>query len=486
MKILFITPEATPFAKTGGLADVAGSLPRALRQRGHDVRVIMPCYRSAQRNGFSLAKGRKALEIPMGGETIRASLRQTIWEGVPFHFIDAPEYFDREHLYGTAEGDYQDNLARFTFFSRAVLEYLLRVDFRPDVLHLHDWQTSLIPALLKTERAADPFFSSTATLLTIHNLGYQGIFPLSKIEKLGLPPEFATTEHLEYFGNISLLKGGIVHADQINTVSDTYCQEIQQEGLGHGFEGLLRSRSRDLSGILNGLNSKNWDPALDTALNRPFSSANLNGKRSCKRALQKELGLAERHDLPLFAVISRLDRQKGIDLIERIWPQLMERDLQFVLLGNGDQEQMAFWQARQKEASDRVAIGLQFDEKLSRRIYAAADCLLVPSRYEPCGLTQMIALRYGALPVVRRTGGLADTVFDLSKDPKNGNGFVFEESTPEALLAAVDRALALYPQRNRWLSQVKKGMDIDFGWEVSAQRYEELYQKALNRRRRLF
>jgi ADP-glucose type glycogen/starch synthase len=482
MKILFVTSEATPFAKTGGLADVAGSLPRALRQLGHDVRVIMPCYRSVQRNGFSLSKGRKALEVKIGSEVVRANLRQTIWEGVPYHFIDAPEYFDREFLYGTPEGDYQDNARRFTFFNRAVLEYLLRADFRPDILHLHDWQTALIPALLKTELAADPFYASTATLLTLHNLGYQGIFPLDTLEKLSLPAQFGRTENLEYFGNLSFLKGGIVHADLINTVSETYCREIQAPELGHGFDGILRSRSRDLYGILNGINDKSFDPALDPALTKPYSKADLNGKRSCKRALQKELGLSERHDLPLLAVVSRLDKQKGIDLIERIWPQLMQREIQFVLLGSGDQEQMAFWQARQRETAANFAICLEFDEKLSRRIYAAADCLLIPSRYEPCGLTQMIALRYGALPIVRHTGGLADTISDLQQNSRTGNGFVFEEAEPEALLAAIDRAVALYPQRKRWLSLVKKGMETDFSWANSAQHYAELYQRALIKR----
>ncbi|WP_020675160.1 glycogen synthase GlgA [Geopsychrobacter electrodiphilus] len=486
MKILFVSSEATPFAKTGGLADVVGSLPRALRQLGHDVRVIMPCYRSVQRNGFSLSKGRKALEVKIGGEIVRANLRQTIWEGVPYHFIDTPEYFDRESLYGTPEGDFQDNASRFAFFNRAVLEYLLRADFRPDILHLHDWQTALIPALLKTEHATDPFYASTATVLTLHNLGYQGIFPLDVVEKLRLPPEFATTRHLEYFGNISFLKGGIVHADLINTVSPTYCREIQQPEQGHGFDGLLRSRSRDLFGILNGINRKNWDPALDPALNKPFNSTNLNGKRSCKRALQKELGLAERHDLPLIAVVSRLDKQKGIDLIEQIWPQLMQREMQFVLLGSGDQEQMAFWQARQREKSANFAIGLEFDEKLSHRIFSAADCLLIPSRYEPCGLTQMIALRYGALPIVRHTGGLADTVTDLKLNGKTGNGFVFDEVSPEELLDTIDRALALYPQRNRWISLVKKGMEIDFSWTASAHAYEDLYRRALIKRTTLF
>jgi ADP-glucose type glycogen/starch synthase len=483
MKILFVSSEATPFAKTGGLADVVGSLPRALRQLGHDVQVIMPCYGSTQRNGFALAKEQETIEVNIGGETIRAGLRQAIRKGVTYHFIEAPEYFDRKYLYGTPDGDYQDNAQRFSFFCRAVLEYLPHTDYKPDILHLHDWQTSLIPALLKTEYATEPFFASTATVLTIHNLGYQGIFPLSKVKKLGLPQEFTSPEHLEYFNNISLLKGGIVHADLINTVSKTYCQEIQQVEQGHGFDGLLRSRSRDLYGILNGIIEKDWDPTLDSALHKPFSSANLTGKRNCKRALQKELGLEERHDIPLIAVVSRLDRQKGIDLIEEIWPQLMQRDLQFVLIGSGDKEQMAFWQERQQETSAKVAICLQFDEDFSRRIYSSADSLLIPSLYEPCGLTQMIALRYGALPIVRHTGGLADTVIDLEQHPESGNGFVFRDSSPEALLKAIDRALELYSQRKRWLSLVKRGMEIDFGWEGSAQRYEEIYRLALNKRR---
>ena len=478
MKILFVTPEATPFAKTGGLADVAGSLPRALRQLGHDVRVVLPCHRSAERSGVTLRKGRKSVEINLEGKNYRGSLKQTSHDGVPFWFIDCPQLFDRPQLYGDIDGDYPDNSLRFGFFCRAVLEMIRRLDFRPDVIHLHDWQTSFIPALLRTEYRHNPFYGNIATLLTIHNLGYQGRFSPAIIKQLGLQDVLGTPKGMEYFGEMSVLKGGINYSDVINTVSPTYCKEIQEPELGHGFDGILRERSEDLHGIINGLDRRSWDPALDTALPTPFNAENLNGKRACKRLLQKELGLEARHDVPIVALISRLDKQKGIDLIEQAWPQLLQRDIQFILLGSGSREEMAFWREQQKQRPQQVSINLTFDEGLSRRIFAASDLLLVPSRYEPCGLTQMIALHYGALPVVRRTGGLADTVIDVTEHPRNGYGFVFEKPDSNQMLAAIDRALEIYPQRSRWLTLVKRGMSQDFSWASSAIQYHKLYTKA--------
>jgi ADP-glucose type glycogen/starch synthase len=478
MKILFVTPEATPFAKTGGLADVAGSLPRALRQLGHDVRVVLPCHRSADRSGISLRKGRKSVEIPLGGIGYRGSLKQAVNDGVPYWFIDCPEFFDRDPLYGTPDGDYPDNSLRFGFFCRAVLEMIKRLDFRPDVIHIHDWQTCFIPVLLRTEYRHNPFYASISTLLTIHNLGYQGLFPISSLQQLGLPDSLTSPERMEYYGRISVLKGGINYSDLINTVSPTYCAEIQGPKLGHGFDGILRNRQEDLHGIINGLDQRSWDPALDTALPIPFNAENLNGKRACKRQLQKELGLDLRPDVPLLAVISRLDKQKGIELIEEAWEQLLARDIQFVLLGSGDHLAMSFWKEQQGKNPRKVSITLTFNEELSRRLYAASDLVLVPSLYEPCGLTQMIALHYGALPVVRRTGGLADTVIDATEDSRNGYGFVFDNPVPTELLAALDRALAIYQHRNRWRTLVKRGMGRDFSWTNSAAQYHELYTKA--------
>ena len=482
MKILFVTPEATPFAKNGGLADVAGSLPRALKQLGHDVRVVMPCHRSAERCGVSLRKGRKSVEVTLDGTNYRGSLKQASHEGVPFWFIDCPEFFDREQLYGTVDGDYADNGLRFGFFSRAVLEMIKRLDFRPDVIHIHDWQTCFIPALLRTELRSNPFYSSIATVLTIHNLGYQGIFPLDSIRQLGLDASLGTASGMEYYGNHSALKGGINYADVISTVSPTYCEEIQGTVQGHGFDGLLRERKEDLHGIINGLDGHIWDPALDTALPTAFTAENLNGKRACKRLLQKELGLELRHDVPIIALISRLDTQKGIDLVEKIWDELLSRDVQFVLLGSGNQEAMTFWQKQVGKQPGKISINLGFDEKFSRRIYAASDLIMVPSLYEPCGLTQMIALTYGALPVVRNTGGLADTVIDVTEQPRKGYGFVFDNSDPAELLAAIDRALEIYPQRSRWLTLVKRGMSLDFSWSRSAEQYQKIYLKARNYR----
>ena len=482
MKILYVTPEATPFAKTGGLADVAGSLPRALRQFGHDVRVIMPYHRSVRHSGVSLRKGRKSVEVTLDGTAYRGSLKQTSHAGVPFWFIDCPEFFDREPLYGTADGDYADNSLRFGFFCRAVLEMIKRLDFPPDIIHINDWQTSFIPALLRTELRHNPFYSSIATLLTIHNLGYQGTFPLDSLNKLGLDKSLGTERGMEYFGNISALKGGINYSDVINTVSPTYCEEIQQPEQGHGFDGILRERKKDLHGIINGLDCHSWDPALDTAIPTAFNSENLNGKRACKRLLQQELGLELRHDVPIVSLVSRLDRQKGINLVENAWDRLMTRDVQFVLLGSGNQESMAFWESQANKYPGKISINLGFDEKLSRRVYAASDLLLVPSLYEPCGLTQMIALAYGALPVVRNTGGLSDTVIDVTKQPRQGYGFVFDKFDSDELLSSIDRALDIYPHRSRWLTLVKRGMTQNFSWVKSAEHYHDLYTKARNYR----
>ncbi|WP_321394537.1 glycogen synthase GlgA [uncultured Desulfuromusa sp.] len=482
-KILFVASEATPFAKTGGLADVVGSLPRALRQRGHDVQVVIPYYRETAQVKIPQVKSNKSIEITLQGKAFRGSLKQAVYDGVPYWFIDTPEFFDREGLYGTTAGDYPDNSLRFGFFAKAVLETAKVIEFKPDIIHIHDWQSGLIPALLKTSYAQQPFYSQTSTLLTIHNLAYQGMFSTDILKTLDLPPELGSSAALEYYGRLSILKGGINFADLINTVSPTYCHEIQEPEQGQGFDGLLRDRREDLSGIINGLDLRTWNPETDGYLAHQYSSKNLNGKELCKTALQKELGLENTEDAPIIAVVSRLDQQKGIDLIEANWRPLLNRHVQFVLLGSGSQKQMQFWKEQQGLHPGQVSINLTFDETLSHRIYAAADLLLVPSRFEPCGLTQMIALTYGALPVVRRTGGLADTVIDINENPKAGYGFVFENSEPWELLQAIDRALELYSDRKRWRTVVKRGMGLDFSWGNSAQLYENLYQTVRSKRK---
>lgn len=480
-KILFVASEAAPFAKTGGLADVVGSLPRSLRELGHDVRVVIPCHRSAMLGSVKPLKTDKSTEIRMNGTAYRGSLKEAVYDGVPYWFVDTPEFFDRSELYGTARGDYPDNALRFGFFGRAVLELTRVAGFKPDLIHLHDWQAGLIPALLKTSYADQDFFADIKTLLTIHNLGYQGMFPTRQLDQLDLPQELNSPQMLEYYGRLSFLKGGINLSDLITTVSPTYCNEIQEPGQGQGFDGLLRERRDKLHGIINGLDLRLWNPGDDPFLKSAYGAEQLLGKRQCKKTLQQELGL-EVSDKPIVTVISRLDQQKGIDLIETIWSRLLERDLQFVLLGSGTQEQMRFWQDQQGRNPGQVSINLTFDEGLSHRLYAASDLLLVPSRYEPCGLAQMIALKYGALPVVRKTGGLADSVIDVDTHPKKGYGFVFDNVDPGELLAAVDRGLSLYNQRRRWLTVVKRGMNVDFSWNNSARQYHELYRILLEQK----
>ncbi len=479
LKILFVASEATPFAKTGGLADVVGSLPRALRQLGHDVHVVIPCYRSAERLNIPLARVPRSVEIRLQGAPYRAGLKYSVFDGVPYWLIDTPEFFDRDAPYGDADGDYPDNGLRFGFFSKAVLELAKLQEFRPDVIHLHDWQSGLIPGLLKTSYRNQDFFRYCGTLLTIHNLGYQGMFPMALLDQLELPGEMGSADGMEYFGRLSALKGGICYADRISTVSPTYCEEIQRPEYGHGFDGLLRDRSQLLHGIINGLDGRIWNPQQDDALKHHFSADDLSGKVRCKEALQRELGLKIDADVPLVAVVSRLDPQKGMDLIQTIWPQLLHRNLQFVLLGSGHRQMMQFWQDQQDRHSGQVAISLTFNEALSHRVFAASDILLVPSRYEPCGLTQMIALQYGALPVARHTGGLADTVIDIDTGEPNSNGFVFNDSDPWQLLATIDRALNYYLDRERWNQLVKKAMQQDFSWTYSAGQYLELYRSII-------
>jgi starch synthase len=477
MKILVVASEAAPFAKTGGLADVVGSLPRALRQLGHDVRVILPCYQAIEEQGFSLRKGRKSVEVVIDGVAHKGLLRQSTVDGVTVYFIENREFFQRSGLYGDGTGDYPDNALRFGFFCRAVLEFLRRLDFRPDVLHLNDWQSSLIPVLLRTELKNDPFYSAMGTVLTIHNLGYQGLFPRQTLAALRLDPALFDMEKMEYFGKISFLKGGIIYADRLNTVSESHCREIQTPELGFGLDGLLRKRSKDLTGILNGIDHKIWDPELDSNLPVSYSAGDLRGKASNKRALQKELGLANTGS-PLVAMVTRLDSQKGLDLVEEAWDALLALDLQFVLLGTGDAKHREFFAARRDRYPGQVAIHLKFEEPLARRIYAGSDLFLMPSRYEPCGLGQMIALRYGTLPLVRRTGGLADTVIDAEENPAAANGFSFIDYSAPALLGTLARALQFYGDRRVWLRMVRRAMASDFSWARSAEHYLELYRQA--------
>lgn len=481
MKILFVASEVAPFAKTGGLADVTGSLPRELKRLGHDVRIVLPFYKTVAKGDFPVRKIRKSVEVPLGDAVHKGLLRQSALDDIPVYFLANREYFHRDSLYGTPAGDYPDNHQRFAFFCRGVLELLKRLDYRPDVLHCHDWQTALVPFLLKHEHAADPFFANMATVLTIHNLAFQGMFPAESLAAMGLDSAFFTIDLLEYYGKVNLLKGGILAADQVNTVSETYCTEILTEEEGCGLAGVLLTRRGELSGILNGLDYTEWDPATDREIARNYTASALAGKAANKKALQKMLGFEPDAGIPLIGMVSRLTAQKGFDLVAEILPRLAAEELQLVVLGTGEERYVRQFAELRAQGVKNVLLRAGFDPPLARQIYAGSDMFLMPSHFEPCGLGQLIALRYGAVPVVRKTGGLADTVVD-ERDGREPNGFSFAEYSASALWETIGRAAAAYRDAEGWKKIVRRGMNSDFSWKRSAARYEELYQRGLARK----
>lgn len=476
LKVLMVASEAAPFAKTGGLADVVGSLPPALVRLGHDVRLVLPWYRSVRQVTGSLRAGRHKLSVPMGGRVFQVGYRSIEHQGVLIYFIDAPECFDRAGLYGEQGRDYPDNAERFGLLCRAALELTRALAFSPQVIHAHDWQAGLVPVYQHRLLWRDPLFASSGSLFTIHNLGYQGVFPLDTARFLDLDPALLSVEGLEYHGQLSLLKGGIGFADQINTVSPTYCREIQTPQQGMGLDGLLRARGDRLHGILNGLDDQLWTPAGDRALASVYSPQALAGKAACKTALQQELGLQLAPQTPLVAMVTRLDSQKGIELVLESWDRIMARNLQLVILGTGNPDFERRLTAAARYYPQQVSVLLRFDDDLSRRIYAGSDLFLMPSRYEPCGLGQLIALRYGAVPLVHATGGLADTVVDPQDAVDRANGFIFREYRHSSLLDGLDRALTAFAETNSWQQLMRRGMTQDFTWSRAAGEYVDLYR----------
>jgi starch synthase len=476
LKLLMVASEAAPFAKTGGLADVIGSLPPALHALGHDVRLVMPWYRAVRTVTGNLRPSRRKLSIPMGGRIYQAGYRTADISGVTVYFIDVPELYDRPELYGEQGQGYPDNAERFALLSLASLELVRQIKFVPNVIHANDWQTGLVPVYLHQQSGRDPFFAKTGSLFSIHNLGYQGVFPLKTGRLLGLDESLLTTDGLEYHGQISLLKGGIRFADQVNTVSPTYCREIQTPECGIGLDGLLRSRADHLHGLLNGLDGNLWSPASDQALSHTYNPKELSGKAACKKSLQEELGLQVSSNTPIVAMVTRLDSQKGIDLVLESWDKIMTRDLQLVILGSGNPD----FERRLAETASfypgQASVLLRFDDALSRRIYAGSDLFLMPSRYEPCGLGQLIALRYGSVPLVHATGGLVDTIFDPQGSSGQANGFVFHEYQRSSLLECLDRALATYAKPKRWRTLLLQGMTQETSWAHAAKQYEDLYR----------
>jgi starch synthase len=484
LSILFLSPEAVPFAKTGGLADVAGALPEALKQYGADVRLVLPIYRIVREGDFETRRLLDDLEIPLGKEKLTANvLEAKTAPDIPVYLVERDDMYDRPNLYGNARGDYYDNLERFAFYCHAALRLAQALSFKPDVIHCHDWQTGLVPALLKGPYLDNSTFSGTSCVFTIHNIGYQGIFPVEKLSITGLPKmDFFHPEGLEFWEKISLLKAGIVYSDAITTVSPKYAEEIQTPEYGMGMEGVLKHRSAFLYGILNGVDYRLWDPAADSHIAAKYSAQELQGKSHCKEALIEEMGLdPSLQERPLLAMISRLDAQKGLDLVVKILAKILAMDVGLVVLGSGDEKIQQAIQKAAKKNPGRVGLFIGFNEPLAHRIMGGADVFLIPSRYEPCGLTQMYALKYGTVPVVRSTGGLDDTIVPYDPKTGEGNGFKFGPYKPASFVAAIRKAVDLFHNAEAWKKLLANGMEADFSWDRSAQSYLELYRRVIEK-----
>jgi starch synthase len=451
--------EVVPFAKTGGLADVIEALSLALEKEKQEVVIIMPRYRYVEQAGLNLNKLKNDISFTVLGKNIKV------------YFVENEAFFNREGLYGDSFRDYPDNLDRFSYYCKRGLELLKEINFRADIIHCHDWQAGLIPVYLRNNLAQDNFFKNSRSVMTVHNIGYQGLFPKSEFHKLGLSEKLFDVSGLEFYGEISLLKGGIVFADIVNTVSPTYAKEIQTDEYGFGLEGLLKERASSVFGILNGLNYDIWNPEMDKYITANFSSSGLAAKAQDKEDLQKSVKLPLKNNVPLFGIVSRLAQQKGFDILIQSIDEICKADIQLVILGAGDiQCQEALRRVAEKHPK-MVSFNLGFNDPLAHKIYAGADIFLMPSRYEPCGLGQLIALRYAAIPLVFKTGGLADTV-------NSENGFVFQDYSRQGLVKVVKKAIAAYKNKISWNKRMKIAMDCDFSWNLSAQEYLKLYAKA--------
>ncbi len=480
MRILLAATEMEPFASTGGMGDVLGALPPALAALGARVSVALPRYGFIDPLEHGLKPyGCNGRSVPVGGLNKRFSVLRKTHEGVEVLFVDQPTFFDRDNIYGTADSDYPDNAERFVFFTRAVLQLAAAMRPRPDVVHFHDWHTALGPVYMARDPDTVNSLRSTAAVLTIHNLGYQGIFPRPEMVTAGLGPELFNQNALEFWGQMNFLKGGIVFSDAVIAVSRKYAEEIQTDEFGFGLEGIIRTHSNKLFGIMNGANYSRWDPRTDPNLPANFDRTSLRGKARCKSALQREMKLDENPGIPLVGMVTRLVEQKGLELLAESIERIMEQDVQFAVLGLGAER----YHSRLLEFAQRwpgkFSTVIGFNERLSHLIEAGSDIFLMPSRYEPCGLNQLYSLRYGAVPVVRATGGLDDTVIDADVDPARGNGFKFAEFDSKAMANRLSRALSLFRNdQGRWRKLVDNAFQADFSWGVSARAHLEVFRWA--------
>lgn len=462
--------EAAPYAKTGGLADVIGALPFALRARGEEVAVVLPLYPSVAPYLTPSDRVFDGMRIVLGTVIHQVNIRRIVEQGVTFYFVEAPALFDRPGLYGEGGEDYPDNALRFGIFSHAVLG-VVRSLFRPDVLHFHDWQAALIAPLVRRQYALDPTFYGIKLLLTIHNLGYQGLFPKATLAELGLPVSLFDPAAMEFYGKVNFLKGGIVFSDALSTVSQGYAKEIQTDEYGFGLDGLLRSRAGVFTGIVNGVDYAEWSPENDRHIAAPYSIQALDGKRVCKADLLESFGLPSTSlERPVLGIVSRFAGQKGFDLIEEISEELAAEDIFITALGTGEPRYEEMFRDLAARHPQKIAVRVTYSNELAHKVEAGADMFLMPSRYEPCGLNQIYSLRYGTIPIVRATGGLDDTI-------NAGNGFKFTEYSGAGLLSAIRQALTVYQDRSKWEKLIQNAMQADFSWSASAAEYSALYRQ---------
>ncbi|MGD0336949.1 MAG: glycogen synthase GlgA [Candidatus Omnitrophota bacterium] len=459
MKIVIAASEMVPFAKTGGLADVAGALPLALEKLGAEVVMVLPRYQSISDTKFKIERLKDDISCSVIGKSIKV------------YFIENDAYFGRESLYGDKNGDYKDNLERFSYYCKRTLTLLKEINFKPDIIHVHDWQACLIPVYLKALYAKEPFYKNIRTVLTVHNIGYQGLFPKEEFPKTGLDWSLFTMEGLEFYDKLNILKGGMVFSDIINTVSPTYSREIQTKEFGFGLEGILNKRRDSVFGILNGLDYSIWNPEEDKFIAKKYSLSDIHDKYANKEELQKICKLPVKMEVPLFGIVSRLAEQKGFDILADGIDTICKMDLQMVILGTGDVKYHLIMEEMVKKYPKVISVQLKFDDPLAHKIYAGSDIFLMPSKYEPCGLGQLISLRYGTIPLVFKTGGLADTV-------DNSNGFVFEKYSKDELVKTVKKAVSAFKNEKKWTGLINKAMQCDFSWNESARKYMELYDKA--------
>ena len=477
MRIAFVASECVPFSKTGGLADVVGALPPALAAIGHEVDVYLPKYRQTRLNNPRTLL--RSVTVPFDDEYRFCSvLDGGTHAGVKFYFIDYPPFFDREQLYGTPAGDYSDNAERFALFSRAVLE-ASKIFGAPEVFHCHDWQSALVPILLKTLYAEDPAFRAVSSVFTIHNMGYQGQFPPETLPLLMLPWDLFTIGKMEFYGKVNFLKGALVLSDFITTVSRKYSQEIQTAEYGFGLEGVLRSRAATVTGILNGVDYHVWSPQTDTFIKQQFSPDDLSGKLACKQDLLADFGVTTPNlRLPVIGIVSRFAAQKGFDLIAQVIDRLAREDMVIVALGTGDKEYEDLFRKLNQQFPQKILVKIGFDNGLAHKIEAGSDMFLMPSRYEPCGLNQIYSLKYGTVPVVRATGGLDDTIEPWDARTNRGTGFKFSDYTGDALLGTIRQALTAFKDQTGWQALMRNGMGKDFSWTNSAREYVRIYEKS--------